>query len=157
QFDGHLIRVDAVDAAAHNIAQGMANGVGAGLVIAGADGGEAARDSVGSGDKEVARARGRIEHCQGKNPRLRSAHTDSLVEHWLESRVEQFGDEARRGVVAACGLALVTTSGLEVELAGGDVERWVELEKRFVHRAELFCSEVTEVHGAADVFTRILK
>ena len=73
-----------------------------------------------------------------------------LVEDRLERAVEQRGDQRGRGVVAAGRLALGAGGLVEREGRGGAVERRVQLEQRFVDRAELLGAEVAEVDGAAD-------
>ena len=48
-----------------------ADGLGRGLLVAGADRGEALGDAVGGGDQEVAGARGRVEDLQVEDRPLR--------------------------------------------------------------------------------------
>ena len=60
QLDGHGVDVHAVEAAADDVAEGGAGGLGAGFLLAGAGRGHAPRQAMGGGDQEVAGADGRV-------------------------------------------------------------------------------------------------
>ena len=64
ELDRHRVDVDAVEAAGDDVAERGSRRLGGGLVVAGADGGEALGDAVGGGDEEVARAAGGIDDLE---------------------------------------------------------------------------------------------
>ena len=66
EFYGEWIEVHAVDAVFDHIADGLAVGGGAGLVIAGADDGEGHADAAGGGEQDVAGAAGDVGDAQGQ-------------------------------------------------------------------------------------------
>ena len=67
QLDRHWVDVHAVDAAANDIAQSVAQGGGRRFVFAGADGGEASGDAVGGSDQEVPGAAGFVADLESKH------------------------------------------------------------------------------------------
>ena len=60
KLDGERVEIDAVDAVADDIANGLTEGGGAGLVIAGADHGEFRGNAAGGGEEDMAGAAGDV-------------------------------------------------------------------------------------------------
>ena len=90
ELDGHRVHVDAVDAAADDVAQrrrGRSSGEGSGSLAA--DRGEPFGDSVGGGDQEVAGAAGGVDDGEGEDRLLGVLGCGGLVEDGLERGVEQ--------------------------------------------------------------------
>lgn len=66
EFHGEGIEVHAVDAVFDDVAYGLAEGSGAGVVVAGADDGEGHGDAAGGGEQDVAGAAGDVGDSEAK-------------------------------------------------------------------------------------------
>ena len=115
QLDGHRVDVDAVEAAADDVAQRGSDGRRRGLLVAGADGGQALGDPVGGGDEEVAGAARRVDDRQREDRLLGGPVAVGLAQlrRGPGRGPSRAGREIRlgRGVVAAGRLALVAGGG----------------------------------------------
>jgi len=127
ELDRHGVLVDAIEAAAHHVAEGVAHGLGGGFVVAGAHRREALRDASARGHEEVPRPAGRVAHGQREEGALGRRRARGLVEQRVERRVEEALHECCRGVVAPGGFALAAADGLQREGRGLAVELGLEL------------------------------
>lgn len=66
EFHGEGVEVHSVDAVADHIAYGLAEGGGAGLVVAGANDGEFRGNTAGGGEEDMTRAAGDVGDAEGK-------------------------------------------------------------------------------------------
>ena len=156
QLDGHRVDVDAVEAAADDVAQGVRGwprASGSSSPVRTAARRRAMRWAAAM--RKWPRADSRVADLEGEEGLARRS-TPCLAAHGLshdriERGVEQALDERVGRVVAAGGLALVAGSGLKLEGAGVGVDVGVQLQQALVDAAELLGAEVAVVHGAADV------
>ena len=117
QLGGEVVEVDAVDAPADDVVQGVGDLFGGGFVLAGAGLGDAAGDPPGCRDEETAGARGWVADGDSEQAGFGVGGIlrvlDCVVEDGVQGGVEQRRDERGWGVVGAGGLALVAGQVLQ--------------------------------------------
>jgi len=145
EFHCEGIEVHAVDAVFDDIADGLAVGGGAGLVIAGADDGEGEADAAGGGEQDVAGAAGDVGDSEGEESGggigLFEFLRDEVVEGVLDERLDEFV----LGVVGAGGSAFVALGEGEVVFAVDFRDAWFELQQALIDGAEFLDVEGTIV------------
>src|ERR1700733_6055975 len=83
QLHRHRVRVDAVDAARHYVAQRVTNCLGGRLGVVLSYGGKAFGDAIGSSDKEVAGPASGVTYGEGEQCVLGVTALDGLVDDWI--------------------------------------------------------------------------
>lgn len=146
ELHGEGVEVHAVDAVLDDIAGGLAEGGGAGLVIAGADDGQGEADAAGGGEKDVAGAAGDVGDAEGEEGGGGIGLLEFLRDEVVEGVLEEGLDEDVLGVVGAGGAAFVALGEGEVEFALDLGDAGFEFEEALIDGAEFLDIEGTVVH-----------
>ena len=128
KLDGHRIHIDAVDAVANHVAEGLALSFRWRLLFPRPHGSQSFGDAMRGGDQKMAATAGGVNHLQLEDRGLRLRLLCSLQQDRIESGVEQAGDQARRCVVAAGLLALATGGDLQFEAGGLGIQVGMKLQ-----------------------------
>src|SRR6266851_1124122 len=149
KFYRHGIDIYAIDAVTDHVAQGSAAVFRSWFLIAGAHGSQSLGDAVGSGDQEMSAAAGRVADFEVENGLLGVRLRTGFCQDGLKGRIEQAIDQAGGRIVAAGGLAFVTTGEFQFKCVRFKVDHRVHFEQGFVDTAQFFRAKVFVIHYVA--------